>query len=164
MPADKFYSMTIMTNQRDFSSAYLQKISGLIDSLNIYALQGKIIWATLREKLDYFTQWSKEKGQAYSQFACSETPLVTAVQDIESTAPVLTVYPNPASDALHIASDAPLAGAALFNALGQCVVNQKAHGAITLEIDVSGFERGLYFLRVQTSDGRRAVKAAVVGR
>ncbi|MBV6429663.1 MAG: hypothetical protein KIPDCIKN_04238 [Haliscomenobacter sp.] len=164
MPADKFYSMTIMTNQRDFSAAYLQKISGLIDSLNVYALQGKIIWATLREKLDYFAQWSKDKGQAYSQFACSETPLVTAVQEIEPTAPVLTVYPNPSSDALHITSDAPLAGAALFNALGQCVLNQKAHGEAALEIDVSGFEQGLYFLRVQTTDGRRVVKAAVVGR
>ncbi len=164
MPADKFYSMTIMTNQRDFSAAYLQKISGLIDSLNVYAQQGKIVWATLQEKLDYFSQWTKEKGQTYSQFSCSETPVVTALQDITPGTSVLTVYPNPASDALYIASDAPLADVALVNALGQWMLNKKAHGETVLEIDVSGLERGLYFLRVRVKDGSQAAKALVVGR
>ncbi|MBK6681081.1 MAG: hypothetical protein IPG53_14180 [Ignavibacteriales bacterium] len=39
-----------MFNQRDFSTEYIQKISTLIDSLNVLAQSGKIIWGTVGEK------------------------------------------------------------------------------------------------------------------
>lgn len=152
MPANKFYSMTIMTNQRDFSTAYLQKISWLVDSLNTYVKQGKIVWATLREKLDYFDEWSVKQKLAFSQFSCAETPLVTSSQEATPGSLEVTVFPNPSHGVVNI-QGAQGCQLELFDLAGRRLKSQQL-ASDNEGLDMSSLPRGMFIMRLRSKDGR----------
>lgn len=167
MPADKFYSMTIMTNQRDFSTAYIQKINWLIDSLNTYSKQGKIVWATLREKLTYFSEWSKQNNQGFSQFSCTATPIITSFKSISSEGFSVQVFPNPATDHLVLRRDAEVGKlvARLFDGTGRTVIQATSLSGEFTELDVDALVGGVYFLEIRAEGGlARKVKKIVIVR
>ncbi|MBK7267092.1 MAG: T9SS type A sorting domain-containing protein [Ignavibacteriales bacterium] len=93
LPAGNFYTATIMFNQRDFSTEYIQKISSLIDSLNVLAQSGKIVWGTVGEKDSI---WRNEYGGSPHFITCDN--YLTSIDDPESTPETIEVgqnYPNP---------------------------------------------------------------------
>lgn len=94
VPSNKFYSMTIMTNQRDFSLAFTQKIKVLIDSLAPLAKEGKVVWATINEKLNYFKQWSQQTSNTYAQYSCSEIPAMVALPVANFSASKTSIKPG----------------------------------------------------------------------
>jgi len=55
-PQDKFYVTRIMTNQREYGPLFFQKISKVIDSLNIIP-SSKLQWATIGETFTAFQAW-----------------------------------------------------------------------------------------------------------
>jgi hypothetical protein len=61
------------------------------------------------------------------------------------------VYPNPVGDVLHVKADSPLETVVIYNLLGQRVLSSFPKG-VTESIDVSGFESGLYLVRVAFGD------------
>lgn len=61
----------------------------------------------------------------------------------------LTVYPNPANDAINLGSDENIVRFEIVNLSGQVALSgDKAHG-----IDVSSLDAGTYFVRVQFENG-----------
>ena len=82
--------------------------------------------------------------------------LVPACHDSE-----VEVYPNPASDVLFIEGHR-LKSVAVFNALGQKLL-EEACNADALQLHLSGWSDGLYWLRVATQNGV-AVQRFVIGK
>ena len=63
----------------------------------------------------------------------------------------LSVYPNPTSDRLNIASDSSIEKVEIFNAQGQIVI-QRAANADKLSLNISDLTEGTYFVRVQSNN------------
>lgn len=71
----------------------------------------------------------------------------------EEDAGSISVYPNPTSDQLNIASTgATLVRVEIINYLGDTVLSTSASGS-NAQIDVSPLSKGVYFIRVETQQG-----------
>lgn len=72
-----------------------------------------------------------------------------------SIAPLLSddlrIFPNPATDIMHVASTGFMDRIEIYDARGQYLQSVHA-GSQQIEIDVSGFEEGIYFLRIEQED------------
>lgn len=55
----------------------------------------------------------------------------------------VSVYPNPASDKISVKSGIPIVSTELYNILGQ-----KIYSGTNAEINISQFQRGIYFIKV----------------
>ena len=62
------------------------------------------------------------------------------------------IYPIPAGDRLNIKAGSNIEYLSVFNHLGQLVYETTA-GSKILNMDVSGFNSGLYFLKIRTDEG-----------
>lgn len=73
----------------------------------------------------------------------------TSVDDMENQLHEILVYPNPATDKIHISSqESVIKQITLFNQLGQQITTATAS-----EINLSGLPKGVYILRVETDRG-----------
>lgn len=83
---------------------------------------------------------------------------------LKNASAIKNIYPNPASDELNIYIEASFAGAAelvIFNTMGERVHSEKlqqSDGENTFTINVSALEKGMYVIRISSSD---AVSQAV---
>ncbi len=93
-PGNRFYCMSVMINQRDFSAPFTTKVATLLDSINTLVTQNKIVWASIQEKFDTFQTWSTLTGTPYSQWGCDEASLT---QTDNMTHEVLPSITNPFS-------------------------------------------------------------------
>jgi beta-glucanase (GH16 family) len=75
--------------------------------------------------------------------------------DLNST---LKLYPNPASDKIHISSTIPISSLALYDVYGKLILTKEND---TQSIDVSRLNSGVYFLEV-ASNTQKAVKKVMV--
>lgn len=105
-------------------------------------------------------------GNGTRTFAATPSCRV-AGSTIEEVAPVLQVYPNPASDKLSIAYVAEQAGDMSYQMIdvtGKVVINKAlsvTEGANTHTIDISGFAKGIYMLHVTTSNKSENIRVVV---
>jgi len=74
------------------------------------------------------------------------------VQDVSSSA-AFSVYPNPANDVLHIASDTELNSARVFDVAGKLVKEVHIGGAYSNAMDISELNNGVYILEIETVTG-----------
>ena len=70
----------------------------------------------------------------------------------------LKLYPNPATDKIHISSKMPISGLALYDVYGKLILTRENN---TESIDVSRLNSGVYFLEVSSST-QKAVKKVMV--
>ena len=68
-----------------------------------------------------------------------------------------TVYPNPAYDNISIVSQSAPFSLAVFNVLGKQVYQGNSDSE-NLNLDVSGFDRGLYLIRITGSNNKISVR------
>ncbi len=78
------------------------------------------------------------------------------VGELENT---LKVYPNPANDYLTVEGD--ITSVEVYNTVGQCLLSKQVNG--NTKIDLSGFNNGIYFLRVY-NNGEMALRKFSVNR
>jgi len=69
----------------------------------------------------------------------------------------IAVYPNPASTFLHVKSNGEITNVRLVNTIGQVVYNNSTDA----NIDISNFERGVYFIQVETKNGTNTQKVLI---
>ena len=62
------------------------------------------------------------------------------------------VYPNPVRDRLHVESNAPIHQMSLIASNGMIVEN-KDHEGNVIELDLKGYSKGIYMLRLVTDEG-----------
>lgn len=70
----------------------------------------------------------------------------------------LEVYPNPAHDNLFIKAGRNISSVQVIDMLGKTVVSQKSENEKTLQLDVSDFPAGVYFVRVSAGDEQKLIK------
>jgi hypothetical protein len=73
----------------------------------------------------------------------------------------ITVYPNPASDVINIASDYNIKSVTLINYVGQTIFSEVVNG-YDFSVNVSNYVTGVYFVRVETTDGNIVTKTVSV--
>ena len=71
------------------------------------------------------------------------------------------LYPNPTSGQITIALEG-MQKVVVYNTLGQALLNKEANGDV-LQLNLSGFENGLYWVKVMAQNGA-AVKSFVLSR
>jgi hypothetical protein len=78
--------------------------------------------------------------------------VVTSIED-PSLEDGISVYPNPARNILNITSTNDISHVTIMNYVGQVVYNQKVVEDNDLQLNVAGYETGVYMVKVETSTG-----------
>ncbi len=78
----------------------------------------------------------------------------------EAASPVITVYPNPGKNTIYVESNKLVLEVHLFDMLGQLVLSEDVNDS-QHEINVSGFQDGLYFLQITTKNGVKTVAVQI---
>jgi hypothetical protein len=82
--------------------------------------------------------------------------IITGIENPAATNTRLNIYPNPCSEQLYINrglnEDATQIDIALLDRLGRIIIH-KENADINVPLNVQQIPAGVYFLRVQTSDG-----------
>jgi hypothetical protein len=73
----------------------------------------------------------------------------------------VAVYPNPAGDFLNVVSTKELKSVEVLNYLGQTVYSMNSDEQKSLRLNVNNFKSGVYFVKVTTISGIKAVKITV---
>lgn len=167
LPAGNFYTATIMVNQRDFKTSYIQKIGSLIDSLNIIAASGKIVWATLGQK---DSAWRTVYGGQPHFLTCDN--YLTAVEDEKPLPADIALqqnYPNPFNPETVINFTMPAAGyvkGTVFDILGREVATlidgEMTAGEHQTRFNASGLNSGIYIFRLESAGYSEVIKMAVM--
>jgi hypothetical protein len=72
----------------------------------------------------------------------------------------LTIYPNPATDEVNIATGSALRSVKIMNNMGQLVYNSPADG-FTLKVNASNLIQGIYFIEVETENSKFIEKLVI---
>lgn len=141
-PSGKFYVMRIMTNQRDFNSAFFAKLREVMDSLAVLPAT-HLKWATIGETFTDFQAWQTATSQDYSQWLCGQSMPSSASVSLEDKQ--WNLFPNPTSDQLTIQSpDSRPQILRLMNASGQ-VLKQFPIEGVTV-FSAGDLPPGVYWL------------------
>ena len=71
---------------------------------------------------------------------------------------LFTLYPNPVTDKLLIESQENISQAAVYNIHGKLVKTIRFNASNPIEINVSSLQNGMYFLKIETENGRIATE------
>jgi len=96
-----------------------------------------------------------------SEPVCGEQPILITVgiKEIENS---FSIYPNPANDALNMQFTVPVKSVKILNDMGSVVyTNEKVNQNGVLQVNVSTFEPGIYFVQVMTEKGTATKKVTV---
>lgn len=112
----------------------------------------------LEPETDYVVKaYANVAGDMYYGEETAFSTMETGISEFEKS---LTVYPNPAKDMLNV--NGVMTSVEVYNTVGQCLVTKQVNGTHT-QIDLSGFNNGIYFLRVY-NNGETAVRKFSVNR
>ena len=112
----------------------------------------------LEPETDYMVKaYANVAGEMFYGAETAFSTEATGVNELEKS---LTVYPNPAKDMLNV--NGVMTSIEVYNTVGQCVVTKQVSGNQT-QIDLSGLNNGIYFLRVY-NNGEMAVRKFSVNR
>ncbi len=84
------------------------------------------------------------------------------VSELSSTE--FTLYPNPASEKItvHSANGTETFKGVVFNALGQSVFSIETSNGMNETINVNSWDKGVYFLRIESESGEATTKKFIV--
>ncbi len=145
-----FYTMNMLINFRDIPliPSFADSISKIIDGLQAYVDEGKIIWATLGEKYDRWYALHSDPAD-YFNVDCTAIPVGLP----EDPVPEETLfYPNPTDGLLFAPSSLLHNGpfeVMLYDPAGRLLL----HSGLNVEnIDLSSLSPGIYFLRIRQKE------------
>ncbi len=79
----------------------------------------------------------------------------------EETSGILEIYPNPTKDDVTIESPVAIERITVLNYVGQVVYDATVVEETTVKLDVSAYESGVYFIKVETEDGLTTERVTV---
>ena len=140
-----FYTMNMMMHFRDMPNIphFADSIGVIIDGLQDYVDQGKIVWTTLGEKYDI---WYAEHTDPNDYFNYDCADISVGVEEAGGNTEKITIYPNPATDLINFSlpQNTSIRSVEICNLLGRKIYSQNNLNAISL----SGFENGIYIVRI----------------
>ena len=103
------------------------------------------------------TETNSSTTSAYIGFTSSD--LTSGIDSTSSGAPVVKIYPNPASEQVTVASSAEIDIVAVYTVgNGALVMKLEGVGEKSAQLDVSGLARGIYIVSVDGSTHKLIVK------
>ena len=152
-PQNKFYVTRIMTNQREYGPLFFQKISKVIDSLNLIP-SSKLQWATIGETFTAFQAWQTTSGLDHSQWLCGQTT-TGLIED--NNLDYFTVYPNPSTSNYSIYfTDNLNHQFKVYDLMGSLIESKTINGNYTFEL--TNQVKGLYILKVDEKIVKKLIK------
>lgn len=147
-PANKFYSLTVMTNVRDYDTpGYFTKVRTVLDSIDAFVTDGFMEWATISQKLSLFDAWSDSNIIPYSQWTCEEA---TASSN-EINRDDISIYPNPTQNELYISNLSQNVSFEIVNTVGKIVNFGELEQGKKNQIDLNELNSGVYFVRIENN-------------
>lgn len=152
-PSNKFYITRIMTNQREYGPMFFQKISKVIDSLNLIPAS-QLQWATISETFSAFQAWQTASNLDYSQWLCGQT--TTGISRINFSN-YFTVSPNPSSGSYTINfADNLRHEIKVYDLFGNIVLKNSVNNLASF--DLTEAAGGLYFIKVDEKVVKKIMK------
>jgi len=71
---------------------------------------------------------------------------------------IISIYPNPAKNQLTITATTPITSLIITNTLGQLLLNQNCDKPKNMQIDISSFPPGIYFIKVNDTYVQKLIK------
>jgi hypothetical protein len=109
--------------------------------------------------------WENLGGGSYAVINANDVASNTFGVGIEeaATSAILSLYPNPASELITIRFDSnEIQSITIFNAIGETVLlNSNVQNTEFTTIDISSFERGIYYVAVLDTKNNRSVEKFV---
>ncbi|MBQ0130013.1 MAG: T9SS type A sorting domain-containing protein [bacterium] len=105
-----------------------------------------------------------EVQAVYDNDNTSVKQLVTKINTwsvTENTDDEIRLFPNPTQGFVSVQATATIQNAAVFDMLGNLINTVKVNGK-TFEMDFTGFNNGMYFIKLQAADGKSQVCRVVV--
>ncbi len=152
-----FYTMNMLINFRDIPQipSFADSIGSIIDGLQDYVDQGKIVWATLGEKYDLWYAEHTDPND-YFNYDCADVSL--DVNDELPAQNLVQIYPNPAHRELHmVLKERSDVAVKVVNLSGAIVYEKTLSGADAYSLDLN-LPKGLYFIFVAQGDSLFAEK------
>ena len=84
--------------------------------------------------------------------------LITGIEDVNSD--MFRIYPNPVSSMIYIESSIGMTGIQVINNAGQLVLD-KIVDVNQYKIDVAKYEKGVYYIKIETAEGSKLRKITV---
>ncbi|MCD4683188.1 MAG: T9SS type A sorting domain-containing protein, partial [Bacteroidales bacterium] len=84
--------------------------------------------------------------------------LITGIEDYDAS--LFQIFPNPATDLVNVKTPVEMTTISVLNNAGQIVVDE-AVNTMNYQIDVSQFESGIYYIKLETDEGSIVRKIAV---
>ncbi|PLX13655.1 MAG: hypothetical protein C0598_03185 [Marinilabiliales bacterium] len=104
-----------------------------------------------------FTEWQGSTTGKFSFY--KEMVSATSISDIASVNENITVYPNPANDVVNIRMEESLNGdLAIFDITGKLVYTESLLNSTIVSVDVSAFDKGLYFITLTGDNKKESAK------
>lgn len=131
-------------------------IDGMDGEYNVNLKDGNFIMA---EKSGAFTLIFSNSTTS----PCPEAVLVKSTSSIETNGfNEISAYPNPVNELLTIEGLYNMQSVAIYSVLGQQIVNQQLNGENLAKFDVSNFERGTYYLKIENKKGEYNTKLLLI--
>ena len=166
------YSLQHYNLYRSYDNADYQKIAEVpsIEGQQFYQYRDVLVYETHNRFYYKLTAvyLSDENEECESDFAASlshpdrDYVVVDDAWELpENQLENLDIYPNP-TDGLLVVEAPKLRQVSVFNALGQVMLNKAICGDM-VQLDLSSFENGLYWIKVMTQNGAM-VRSFVISR
>lgn len=146
---DVSWTRTDQNQRSGYGAIGSAEIIVIIDVLGLQAPDFDIII----DNIKMIDKFGNENVMAGDTLTISVSPQNTSAGQVPPTRENLRVFPNPAQDYLRIQSDGPIAQLRLIDALGKLVLAVQPQKT-PIELPLSGIGIGVYWLEVETSNGR----------
>lgn len=154
-PSNKFYSATIMINQANFGPTLYNKINTVLDSINI-TCGSFISWSLITEKYAAFQVWQGGNSGAYSQWLCGQ---MSAGLEEKVVSADVEIFPNPGSGLFSLNGAEEIKAVEVLGLNGQLL---RVFNNNVKRIDLSGFDSGLYFIKLYGPDNTCINKKLII--
>jgi hypothetical protein len=141
-----------------FSGDFLARINEITDSINVRVNQNTMEWMHIEDIVD---EWKTTYNAVPFYVSCDQQS-VLAVEEEQLSSNSVSIYPNPATDVLHILPEQNMKDYDLFvyNMEGRLVYEE---GGVTGKASIStkGFRKGIYVIRLATANSNVTSKLIV---
>jgi len=156
---DSFYKLIAMGN-----NPFSKHTDGFkVDELMRFKLYRPSLGWAVDVSLEFDPEYPNYNG-LYAENGASRvvglSMTITSVGDLNKGYNV-SVYPNPAIEMLSISSEQEMSSVTVLDHIGQSIMQRDVRGK-TYQINVSVFSAGMYFLRIETTDGNVITKRIII--
>jgi hypothetical protein len=114
----------------------------------------------------YWGQWGEDSWDntysfVFDEYSIHEYGVTGISDDIEVVSDNLSVYPNPVRESLYVTCDNGISSVSIVNIVGQKVLRFNNIYHHRAEINTSGLDKGIYFIRVTDAHGANSSRKII---